>query len=124
MNQTQEVKPTFELTLENQTERVEPDSFDGALLDAVDFALRGLGISGQHAFYKGLMENYGVSRDEIPSKFAVFAVALENVFGHASSLLEMRMMQRLHGNFPELEFPLDPAVFSLITYVETVRNNL
>jgi hypothetical protein len=124
MNQTQEIKPTFELTLENLMTPVEPEAFEEALLVAVDFALQGLGDSGQHAFYQGLMEKYDVSREEIPSKFAMFAVALENVFGDAAILLEMRIMQRLHGNFPELEFPLDPAVFSLITYVETVRNNL
>ena len=120
MTQTQESRPIFEITT-NAVEHVELWTFNQMLLEAVDSSLLLLGSLGKQAFYKCLNEKYGVPKEDIPSKLDLFAKALETVFGSAACLIEIQIMQTLHQNSPNLEFPLNANTFTFRRYVETLK---
>lgn len=54
--------------------------FDKLLLAAVDEGLSILGESSKKAIYFHLERNFGIKKDEIPSKVEVFSEALEQIF--------------------------------------------
>ena len=120
MTQTQEFQPVFEIPAD-PSERSKRENFDRVFLDAVDSALMTLGSLGRLAFYKCLNENYGLFKEDIPCKFEVFVKALEEVFGKAAYLIEIRIMRTLHKNIPDFEFLSNADNFTFKRYLEALQ---
>ncbi len=119
MTQTQEFQPVFQIA--DPTEHDGREIFDRVLSEAVDSALLALGSLGRQTFYRFLNENYGLAREDIPCKFEVFVKALEDLFGKAACLVEIQIMQMLHKNTPDFEFPSNADTFTFRRFVETFR---
>jgi hypothetical protein len=92
------------------------NEFDKLLLAAVEEGLSILGESSKQAIYFHLEQNFGIKRDEIPSKIEAFSVALERIFGFGANYLEISIIRILykklnrdfkwykHGNFTFIEY--------------------
>jgi len=124
MTQKQELQITFEISAENIEEYPEKTDFDHILLTAVDSAFAMLGDSSREAVYRYLENNCRINRREIPCKLDAFVLAIEDLFGKASDLIEMKIMQSLHQLAPEFKFSPREEEFSFLSYVETLRARL
>ena len=116
MTQTQELKPTFEITLENSQ-----TAFNQTFLDAIDSAFTMFGDNASQAIYRYLQNSYGISRKDLPEKVELFAIALENLFGKASVLVELKIMATLHQSATEFKFSSRANDLSFVCYVEAFR---
>jgi hypothetical protein len=79
------------------------DSFEVLVSQAVDEVLSKLGDSCKTAIYQALERQYKISRLEIPTKIKEFSMALDQIFGSGSRLLEIEIMKRLHSKVPNCE---------------------
>jgi hypothetical protein len=70
--------------------------FDELLMEAVDEGLSALGESSKQAIYFHLEKGFNVTKEEIPDKVEVFAVAIEKIFGLGANFLEILIRQRLY----------------------------
>ena len=121
MNQTETFESAFETVLENQKGHSETGVFGKLFLQAVDSAFSMLGDSAMHAVYQHLEDNYGISREKIPNEVGRFAEALEEIFGQAARLIEIRIMDVLHQKVPGFNFSAGDGKFSFVGYVEALR---
>jgi hypothetical protein len=69
-------------------------SIRSALLDAVDYALLALGRVARETMYQCIEEKYQIKRDEIPEKFGIFHVALQNLLGKGAESIKRLIMKR------------------------------
>jgi len=69
--------------------------FDGALLNAVDFAFNSLGRSCKQALYFHLKNTFHVGRGEIPEKVEEFDNALKLIFKDGAIFLERLILDEL-----------------------------
>ena len=69
-------------------------SIRSALLDAVDYALLALGEIPRETVYQCIEEKYQIRRDEIPEKFGMFHVALQNLLGGGAESVKRLIMKR------------------------------
>jgi hypothetical protein len=69
-------------------------SIRSALLDAVDYALLALGEVPRETMYQCIEERYQIRRDEIPEKFGMFHVALQNLLGGGAESVKRLIMKR------------------------------
>jgi hypothetical protein len=116
VTQTQELKPTFEITIESSQ-----TTFSETFLEAVENAFIMFGDKASQAIYGYLKDAYGVSRADLPYKVDIFALALENLFGKASVLVELKIMATLHRSAPEFKFSLNADELSFVCYVKAFR---
>ncbi len=123
MTQTEELQPILEVSAATQTKPT-TNVLDKAILDAIDYAFQMLGNAGSEAIYRCIRETYGLSKSDIPRRFDQFVEAVEAIFGKASCLLEIEILEALHKQLPEFKFAPEPGAFSLVSYVEAMRHNL
>lgn len=71
--------------------------FDAAVIDVVDVVFSGLGENVKVALYNILQIKYGITKQAIPSRLEDFAVALNDTFGDAAKLLEIKIMELIHS---------------------------
>jgi hypothetical protein len=99
------------------------ETFDQLLLEIVDETLSCLGKPIRELIYFHLENRFNLRKDEIPHRLSDCASALELLLGFGASILEDRIMRRLHAktcctikrSAPEhVEFPV---------YVEMLRTN-
>ncbi len=121
MNQTEELQPAFEITIANSKQHIGTNVFNQLLLEAVDSAFAILGVQVSQAIYSFLKNNYSINREDIPYELGKFALALEELFGRSSQLIEIRIIQVLHQNAPSFKFYSSAEEFSLVNYVESLR---
>ncbi len=116
MTQIQELKPTFQITIESSQ-----TTFSETFLEAVDKAFIMFGDKASQAIYGYLKDVHGVNRADLPNKVDTFALALENLFGKASVLVELKIMETLHRSAPEFKFSLKADELSFVCYVKAFR---
>jgi hypothetical protein len=80
-----------------------------------------LGEGASQAIYRYLQNSYGISRKDIPNKVEAFTLALENLFGKASVLIELKIMATLHQSASEFQFSSRANELSFVCYVEAFR---
>jgi hypothetical protein len=123
MTQTECIETTFEITLENPTQNLQTTVFNQVFLDAIDSTLQTLGDSSKKLVYQYLAVTYGISPEQIPNSVETFTKALENIFGQAALLIEIRIIRALHASVPCFELSGE-EMFSFLGYVESLRSFL
>ena len=81
----------FELKIKNKTE------FNQILLQAIDEAFSTLSNDNNQAIYNHLESIFKIKTQELPNKLTEFTDAIEQTFGLAAGLIEIRIMAKLHA---------------------------
>jgi len=92
----------LQLAINNRTKNI----FETEVIEAIDDILSTLGTSNKHAVYSLLENHYGLSKNEIPHKIEAFAYAIEQTFGLAAQLIEIKVMKKLHTKFKNVYTPI------------------
>jgi hypothetical protein len=115
MTETEIFHP-FEITTETTNTAPENQSFHEVFSKATQETLNLLGNEGKKAFYRHLKKTYGLSSQQIPTSIETFTRALDQTFGQAARIIEIRIMQALHESVPDFEV----AVFETLSFVDYV----
>jgi|YelNatPaOPRAMG01_1025707.scaffolds.fasta_scaffold39071_3 hypothetical protein len=117
MKTQQKLEPTIEInTHENKVVR------DQLLIDAIDEVLTSLGNHCKHVVYDYLKKELDMNREEIPRRIEDFAEALKQLFGQASTLLEIEIMKQLKMKAPDFKCVIKRNELSFAQYVMAVSN--
>jgi hypothetical protein len=91
------------------------NEFDRLLLEAVDEGLCILGESSKQAIYFHLERNFGIKKDEIPSKLEAFSGALEQIFGFGANFIEISITRDSTKNSVMISGGISVATLRLLS---------
>jgi hypothetical protein len=97
-------------------------SFEEILLNAIDEEFLSIGETCQKIAYFYLKNEYGINRQEIPSKIKEFSQAIEGMFKDGGKILEIRIMENLFrkmGHINQLLYNEENLDFS--EYIEAAK---
>jgi hypothetical protein len=95
------------------------------ILSAVDNALPNNAIT-KNAIYRHLEKNYGIKKAQIPLHIEDFAQAIEQTFGLAAKLIEIKIIENLNASFRGFSYKIknkelffSEYMTALFTYLES-----
>ena len=109
-----------------KTSRLE--EFDNLLSESIDDALTSLGESVKKTIYLHLQKDFGINKNEIPSKIFDFSDIIHKIFGLGATPLEIKFMMNLNSkvkaeiNWPEIPEPFSRWFVADMTFTEYVTN--
>ena len=77
--------------------------FEQLVNETIDNVFSSLGTVCRQAIYDYLEKKYELKKDDVVDHIIEFSDALEQIFGSAAALLEIRMMRRLCRKIPEFK---------------------
>jgi hypothetical protein len=96
MTKTTHLSTTYTLQLRKKKHKPHENSFETAILDAVDAGFAPFGRFGKQVIYIQLENTFKIKKQEIPYKIEEFADAIEQIFGTGAKLIEIRIIEALH----------------------------
>jgi hypothetical protein len=96
-------------------------TFEGTIIEAVDESFSTLGQSCKQAIYFHLENTFDITKHEIPSKIEPFTEAIEEIFGDAAKLVEMRIIEALHRRNQDHVFYPGKREVVFTEYVASLR---
>jgi hypothetical protein len=97
---------TCTLQLCKKKHKPRENSFETAMIEAVDEGFAPFGHSSKQAIYFHLENTFKIKKQEIPYKIEEFADAIEQIFGAGAKLIEIRIIEVLHERIQDfLHFP-------------------
>jgi len=84
----------FDLWGKKETSKI---NFETEVTEAIDEVFTTLGENVKRAVYSYLENNYCIRKEQIPSNIEGFSTAIESIFGEASKLVELKIMEKLQG---------------------------
>jgi len=87
----------------NRPDKCKSD-FEKFLMEAVDQEFSALGYSCKEAIYSCLESAFDIKKAEIPERIEEFAKAIENMFGTAARLLEIRIIKAVCQRVKEFKY--------------------
>ncbi len=97
-------------------------TFDSVLTETLDEVFSSLGC--KQSIYRQLDANYGVSRQAISENIKAFTDAFENLFGEASLILEIKIMNQLHSKVSKCKYYPDKEELCFSGYLENMKKFL
>ncbi len=99
--------PGFPVTAESK--HILKATFESALIFAVDECFSSLGQAVKQAIYQHLETAHGIRKEEIPFKIEAFISSLEETFGPAAKLVEIKIIEKLHKKAKSFKlYPVKP----------------
>jgi len=106
MTKTTHLNATCTLQLRKEKHKPRENSFETAMIEAVDEGFSSLGHFSKQAFYLRLEHTFKIKKQEIPYKIEEFAAAIEQIFGVGAKLIEIRIIEALHERIQDfVHFP-------------------
>ena len=96
MTKTTNLNTTYTLQLHKKKHKPRENSFEAAMIEAVDEGFAPFGHSSKQAIYFHLENTFKIKKQEIPYKIEEFADAIEQIFGAGAKLIEIRIIEALH----------------------------
>ena len=84
--------------------------FEQLVNEAIDGVFSSLGPSCKQAVYDCMEKKYRLKKSDFVEHLTEFSEAIEQIFGHSSRLLEIRMMERLYQKVPEFKYRLQDTL--------------
>ena len=115
--------PTTTCTLQLRRKQLKPreERFETAILEAVDESVSSFSNLDKEAVYRHLEKTFKIKKQEIPCKIEYFAEAIEQIFGVAAKLLEIRIIEALHKRIPDFMFFPKKGDVGFKEYVGSLR---
>ena len=102
----------------------EPElNFEGAVTEAVDDILSSLGQNAKQAIYNHLESAFGISKEDIPRKIKIFADAIEETFGSAGKVIEIKIIEKLHAQYADFSYTPKSKELDFVEYVTHIRDH-
>jgi dGTP triphosphohydrolase len=123
---TKTIRPntTCTLQLHKKDHKPRENSFETAILDAVDEGFTPFGHYGKQAIYIHLENTFKIKKQEIPYKIEEFADAIEQIFGTGAKLIEIKILEALYErNQNFVHFP-KRGELAFTEYVDDLRSFL
>lgn len=92
------------LELSEKKNKTLESTFETITLEAVDEVLSSLGQSCKLVIYLQLEKTFKIRKNEIALRIEDFANAIEQIFGAGAKLIELRIIEALHGKIPDFVF--------------------
>jgi len=106
MTKTTNLNITCTLQLRKKKHKPRENSFEAAMIKAVDESFSPFGHSSKQAIYFHLENTLKIKKQEIPYKIEEFADAIEQIFGAGAKLIEIRIIEALHERIQDfVHFP-------------------
>jgi hypothetical protein len=112
------------LQLRKKKHNLRENSFETAILDAVDEGFAPFGRFGKQVIYLHLENTFKIKKQEIPYKIEEFAEAIEQIFGTGAKLIEIKILELLHERIQDfVHFP-KKGELAFAEYVDDLRSFL
>ena len=98
-------------------------NFENSVSESIECILSVLGAASKQKVYSFLENQCGLKKDEIPLRPAEFDEAIEKIFGKASKMLELKIIERICLKYPNFIFPKDREI-KLADLVSRLRSYL
>ena len=106
MTKTTNLNITCTLQLRKKKHKPRENSFETAMIEAVDEGFSPFGHSGKQAIYFQLENTFKIKKQAIPYKIEEFADAIEQIFGAGVKLIKIRIIEALHERIQDfVHFP-------------------
>jgi hypothetical protein len=124
MTKTTNLSTTCTLQLRKTKHKPRENSFETAILEAIDEGFAPFGRFGRQVLYLHLENTFKIKKQEIPYKIGEFAVAIEQIFGAGAKLIEIRILEVLHERIQDfVHFP-KKGELAFTEYVDDLRSFL
>ncbi len=114
---------TTQKTYTIQQQKQNPN-FEKTIQEAIDETFSMLGENSKKTIYQHLESEYKIAKNEIPTKIAAFADALEQSFGAGAKLIEMNIIKALHEKNQDFVFFPKKGEIVFTEYVERLQGFL
>ncbi len=113
---------TLQLSVEKQ--KSPEEKFNFAIFETVDESFSSFKNMDKRVIYHQLECAFKIKKKEIPLKIESFADAVEQMFGVAAKLVEIRIIEALYKRFPEFIFLPKEGNVDFKEYVVSLRDFL
>ena len=97
------------------------NNFEAALACAIDEVFTALGENVKQATYRYIENKYAVKKEQIPRQIEGFTAALESIFGDASWLVELRIMEKLQGKTQGFSYKSNCKEIIFVDYLKALK---
>ena len=98
--------------------------FETQLSESIDDILSVLGDSNKEAIYRLLKEAYGINKEDIPNQIETFAKAIEQTFGPASKLIEIKIIERLRTKNKDFCYAPNNGKLEFVDFILSLQSQL
>lgn len=112
---------TCTLQLDGKKQQTPEEKFNFAITETVDESLSSFKNLDRETAYLHLEKTFKITKEEIPLQIESFVDAIEQMFGFASKLVEIKMIEALHKRFPEFVFFPKKGDVDFKEYVVSLR---
>jgi hypothetical protein len=98
--------------------------FETAVTEAIDESLSVLGENIKQAIYRQLENKYSIRKEEIPLKIEAFTNTIEFLFGQGAKVIEIGIIEKLHGKIEGFVHKAQKRELFFIDYVADLRSYL
>jgi hypothetical protein len=112
---------TCTLQLDGKKQQTPEEKFNFAITETVDESLSSFKNLDRETAYLHLEKTFKIIKEEIPLQIESFVDAIEQMFGFASKLVEIKMIEALHKRFPEFVFFPKKGDVDFKEYVVSLR---
>ena len=94
--------------------------------DALNWAIENIFVElgGKEGIYRYLETNYGIKKDEIAFKLEVFANAINQTFGPAAKIIQIKIIERLHTRFVDFSYTPNDNDLNFLDFLTNLRHYL
>ena len=124
MTKTNRLSTTCTLQLRKRKHKPRENSFETAILDAVDESFAPFGSFGKQVIYLNLENTFKIKKQEIPYKIEEFTNAIEQIFGTGAKLIEIRIIEALHERNQDFTHFPKKGELAFAEYVDDLRSFL
>jgi hypothetical protein len=124
MTKTTNLSTTCTLQLRKKKHKPRQNSFETAIIEAVDAGFAPFDQSGKQAIYIHLESTFKIKKQEIPYKIEEFADAIEQIFGAGAKLIEIRILEVLHERNQDFAHFPKKGELAFTEYVDDLRSFL
>jgi hypothetical protein len=115
--------PTILISLMDQKESSN-DSFETALNAAIEEVLTPLGENVKQATYSYVENRHKIRKEQIPSRIEDFTWAIESIFGDASRLIEVKIMEKLQDKTQGFVYKSNCEEIFFVEYLAALQRYL
>ncbi len=112
---------TCTLQLDGKKQQTPEEKFNFAITETVDESLSSFKNLDRETAYLHLEKTFQITKKEIPLQIESFVDAIEQMFGVASKLVEITMIEGFHKRFPEFVFFPKKGDVDFKEYVVSLR---
>src|SRR5208283_1110211 len=98
--------------------------FENSVAEAIDDVFSALGDANKQAIYRHLKNNYCINENEIPCKIEDFAKAIDQIFGSAAKLIEIKIIEQLHAKHEDFSYTPKKGELNFVEFVYNLQHHL